>query len=629
MSAGNHAQGVAYHAQQLGMRAVIVMPRFTPGVKVERTRSFGAQVVLHGDTLEEARSHAYQLAEQQGLEFVHPYDDGGNCRRPRHLGVRAQDQPDLGRAAGRRGRRRPDCGHAPRAAKALKPDDSGDRRQTARFPSMVNAIQHTDTRWAYRPCEGIASLPRPAPSPADHRWPNQKWTDLVAGENRHPSKPSDAAEMRNPVEGAARWPGGAAAALPGTLSGPEGGPGAVGRQYRPAAAGLHHPARHGCDRGGWRGCASIRASAGHAGTHHRHRGRSGRQHRRSAPPRAFTKLAAQNTEIDIVLQSAATPMCKRHLAFGSRRSCAGHAACNGVVGKAHLHAFVAQGAGDVVDGVLRLRHGHAVAGHDDHALGVAQQLGRIKRADGHGLALGFSSRCVALFGGCARAKAARDHADEVAVHGGAHDVAQDGARGAGQRAGDDEQIVAEHEARGRRRPAGVAVEHGDHHRHIRTANRHHHVDAEQQRDHRHHGQRQHALGHGFGADEFAAKPDDDQERRQVEPMAARQQQRLAADLAVELAKGDQRAREGDGADQDADVDFDFVNDFLGALQRGRCIDITGKTHQAGGQAHQACIRGEPAAEGIASASSSPLWRRTGPRRRPRPGRPQSRPCLRC
>jgi threonine dehydratase len=58
MSAGNHAQGVAYHAQRLGLRAVIVMPRFTPGVKVERTRGFGAEVVLHGDTLEEARSHA-------------------------------------------------------------------------------------------------------------------------------------------------------------------------------------------------------------------------------------------------------------------------------------------------------------------------------------------------------------------------------------------------------------------------------------------------------------------------------------------------------------------------------------------------------------------------------------------
>ena len=58
MSAGNHAQGVAYHAQRLGIRAVIVMPRFTPGVKIERTRGFGAEIVLHGDTLDEARAHA-------------------------------------------------------------------------------------------------------------------------------------------------------------------------------------------------------------------------------------------------------------------------------------------------------------------------------------------------------------------------------------------------------------------------------------------------------------------------------------------------------------------------------------------------------------------------------------------
>jgi threonine dehydratase len=75
MSAGNHAQGVAYHAQRLGLRAVIVMPRFTPSVKVEGTRSFGAEIVLHGDTLDEARSHAMALAAQQHLTFVHPYDD--------------------------------------------------------------------------------------------------------------------------------------------------------------------------------------------------------------------------------------------------------------------------------------------------------------------------------------------------------------------------------------------------------------------------------------------------------------------------------------------------------------------------------------------------------------------------
>src|SRR6478672_11206397 len=87
MSAGNHAQGVAYHAQRLGLRAVIVMPRFTPGVKVERTRGFGAEVVLHGDTLEEARAHAYALADAEKLVFVHPYDDEGVAAGQGTLGL--------------------------------------------------------------------------------------------------------------------------------------------------------------------------------------------------------------------------------------------------------------------------------------------------------------------------------------------------------------------------------------------------------------------------------------------------------------------------------------------------------------------------------------------------------------
>ena len=75
MSAGNHGQAVAYHAQQLGIPATIVMPRHTPFVKVEHTRGHGAEVVLHGETLAEASAHAQQLTRQRELTFVHPYDD--------------------------------------------------------------------------------------------------------------------------------------------------------------------------------------------------------------------------------------------------------------------------------------------------------------------------------------------------------------------------------------------------------------------------------------------------------------------------------------------------------------------------------------------------------------------------
>jgi threonine dehydratase len=75
MSAGNHAQGVAYHAGRLGIPATIVMPSFTPNTKVEHTRGHGARVVLHGDTLAEAATEAHRLADAGKLTFVHPYDD--------------------------------------------------------------------------------------------------------------------------------------------------------------------------------------------------------------------------------------------------------------------------------------------------------------------------------------------------------------------------------------------------------------------------------------------------------------------------------------------------------------------------------------------------------------------------
>ena len=75
MSAGNHAQGVAYHAGRLGIPTTIVMPSFTPNTKVMHTRGHGATVVLHGDTLAEAAAEAHRRADGDALVFVHPYDD--------------------------------------------------------------------------------------------------------------------------------------------------------------------------------------------------------------------------------------------------------------------------------------------------------------------------------------------------------------------------------------------------------------------------------------------------------------------------------------------------------------------------------------------------------------------------
>lgn len=74
-SAGNHAQGVAYAAQKYGVKATIVMPTTTPLMKVNRTKSYGADVVLYGDVYDDACAHAYQLAEENGYTFIHPFDD--------------------------------------------------------------------------------------------------------------------------------------------------------------------------------------------------------------------------------------------------------------------------------------------------------------------------------------------------------------------------------------------------------------------------------------------------------------------------------------------------------------------------------------------------------------------------
>lgn len=74
-SAGNHAQGVAYAAKCYGVKAVIVMPTTTPLIKVNRTKSYGAEVVLYGDVYDEACEHAYELAEKHGYTFIHPFDD--------------------------------------------------------------------------------------------------------------------------------------------------------------------------------------------------------------------------------------------------------------------------------------------------------------------------------------------------------------------------------------------------------------------------------------------------------------------------------------------------------------------------------------------------------------------------
>jgi threonine dehydratase len=96
MSAGNHAQGVAYHAGRLGMPATIVMPEFAPVTKVERTKDLGARVVLIGDTLDASAVAAREIAEHDNLTFVHPYDDPKIIAGQGTIGFEMlEDRPDL------------------------------------------------------------------------------------------------------------------------------------------------------------------------------------------------------------------------------------------------------------------------------------------------------------------------------------------------------------------------------------------------------------------------------------------------------------------------------------------------------------------------------------------------------
>ncbi|KAA0682308.1 threonine ammonia-lyase [Roseomonas genomospecies 6] len=140
MSAGNHAQAVACHATRLGIRSVIVMPAFTPFTKVERTESLGARVELHGETLSDAAAHARELAEREGLVFVHPYDDpliaAGQGTAALELLEAAPDLDMLVVPVGGGGL----IGGMAVAAKALKPGIQVIGVECAMFPSMRQAL---------------------------------------------------------------------------------------------------------------------------------------------------------------------------------------------------------------------------------------------------------------------------------------------------------------------------------------------------------------------------------------------------------------------------------------------------------------------------------------------------------
>jgi threonine dehydratase len=144
MSAGNHAQGVAYHAQRLGIPATIVMPEGTPFTKIDRTEAFGATVVLTGSSLAAARQAAQTLADERGLIFVHPYDDPAVIAGQGTIALELlADQPDLDLIVVPIGGGGLISGMAV-AAKALAPRIEIIGVQAALYPSMYRLMRGAD-----------------------------------------------------------------------------------------------------------------------------------------------------------------------------------------------------------------------------------------------------------------------------------------------------------------------------------------------------------------------------------------------------------------------------------------------------------------------------------------------------
>lgn len=143
-SAGNHAQGVAYHAQRLGIPAVIVMPHGTPFNKIAKTEDFGARVVLHGRQFDESVGETLRLAKEEGYTFIHPYDDVHVAAGQGTLGLEIlEQQPDIDTIVVPIGGGGLIAGVAT-AVKGVKPEIEVIGAQAQMYPAVKSAVDGFD-----------------------------------------------------------------------------------------------------------------------------------------------------------------------------------------------------------------------------------------------------------------------------------------------------------------------------------------------------------------------------------------------------------------------------------------------------------------------------------------------------
>ena len=265
---------------------------------------------------------------------------------------------------------------------------------------------------------------------------------------------------------------------------------------------------------------------------------------------------------------------------------AGHAAGNGMDGVFHLDAFLLEPVGHFAQGMLRLRHRHAVAGHDDHLAGILHDEGRV-------LGGALLHRPLFLAGRRSRdlaAEPAENHRNEAAVHALAHDVGQDRAGRADQRPGDDERRIPEREADPRGGPAGIGIEHGNDDRHVGAADRDDDEHAEGERGQRQEPEREMT----FRAHEPYDQRDDQHREPDIDGVAGGQKDGRAAHASGQFQERDHRAGEGHRADGNADRHLDqarLVDRTGGAdIESGGCIERS-RRHQHRRHADQRMERG--------------------------------------